>query len=431
MSQRLLDWFVAFATACAIAGFVAVYAKPFNWPPIRSDGYGYYIYLPAWFIHHDPTLERTAADCCGGEYPIFSLISRWPTTGRLENPHPIGEALMLIPFFIVADGLTRWTNLSRDGFTLYYQWIVAFAGVVYFSAGLLMLRKILLRRFTPGISLAVLTAIVFGTNLFHYATYDSLFSHAYSFCLFAVLLYLVPAWLERPSFRNAAAIGAVSALIVLVRHTDALLLLFPVLYGITSIEAGRARFALLWSRRSEVTLMTAMFAALILPQLILYHYQTGQWVFSPYRAIGSFSWGSPKLPQVLFSVQKGLFFWSPLLLLSVAGIPLMRRHAPELFLPTMIVLPVLAYVIASWVDWQMGGSYGHRGFTDVLPVFAIALASLFAELRSREARNVVAVAASLCVALSIVQMFQYWNGIVPFANTTWDYYRAHFLRFSR
>jgi hypothetical protein len=35
------------------------------------------------------------------------------------------------------------------------------------------------------------------------------------------------------------------------------------------------------------------------------------------------------------------------------------------------------------------------------------------------------------VALSVVQMIQYWIGIVPMSDITWDQYCSFFLRFSR
>lgn len=127
----------------AVIGYGCLYAFDLAWPPIRSDGFSYYVYLPAWFIHHDPTLERTAADCCGGTFPQFTAIYRWPATGRWVNPHPIGEAVLLLPFFLAADALTRWSNLSRDGFSMYYQHAAGLAGVLYFAAGLALLRRTL------------------------------------------------------------------------------------------------------------------------------------------------------------------------------------------------------------------------------------------------------------------------------------------------
>ena len=40
----------------------------------------------------------------------------------------------------------------------------------------------------------------------------------------------------------------------------------------------------------------------------------------------------------------------------------------------------------------------------------------------------VAIAALLATALSVVQMIQFWFGLIPPANTTWDQYRELFLR---
>jgi hypothetical protein len=37
--------------------------------------------------------------------------------------------------------------------------------------------------------------------------------------------------------------------------------------------------------------------------------------------------------------------------------------------------------------------------------------------------------AAVFVALSVVQMLQYWTGSIPEANTSWDQYRESFLRF--
>ena len=83
---------------------------------------------------------------------------------------------------------------------------------------------------------------------------------------------------------------------------------------------------------------------------------------------------------MLFSVQKGLFFWSPLLLAAVAGLVLLGRSpnaARAFVLPGVVFLALDTYVIASWWDWQFGGSYGHRGFVDALPIFALGLAAFF------------------------------------------------------
>jgi hypothetical protein len=74
-------------------------------------------------------------------------------------------------------------------------------------------------------------------------------------------------------------------------------------------------------------------------------------------------------------VQKGLFFWSPLLLGAVAGFVVGDRKKLPFLAGTVVVLTLNTYLIASWWDWQFGASYGHRGFVDVLPLLASARAS--------------------------------------------------------
>jgi hypothetical protein len=163
----------------------------------------------------------------------------------------------------------------------------------------------------------------------------------------------------------------------------------------------------------------------------MYKMATGAWLSSPYQALDAgFRFASPHLAEVLFSTEKGLFFWSPVLLLAVLGWVTARGWAVSLVTASAIILTVDTYLIASWSDWQFGGSFGHRAFTDSFGLAAIFMASFFQWAGGRRGVTVaIGAATSLAVLLSILQMIQYWMGIVPIANTTWADYRALFLRF--
>ncbi len=427
----VLDHFTALVAVVALCGYVAVYALGLAWPPIRSDGLSYHVYLPSWFIFHDPSLEALARDCCGGRFPPFSGLFRWADTGRWMDPHPMGVAILASPFFLVAHVLTLWSNLSPDGFSLYYQLLTAASGVFYLALGISFLKKVLVRRFSPGVTLATLVTITWGTNLFHYGTYDSYFSHVFSFSLFSALLWITPRWLETPSPRRSLALGGVAALIVLVRHANVLLLLFPALHGITGGASFRARLSFLGAHWKMVLVVCAAAGLLLSPQLAFYRHATGHWLPNPYGSLGSFHFGAPRIVDVLASPEKGLFFWSPVLVLGLIGFFRLPALMPDVVLPLAIVLPLHAYVVSSWSDWQFGGSYGHRGFTDVLPLFALGMAAFFSRVRGTRMAAVVKVAVPLAVALSVAQMVQYWLRIIPPSDTTWSLYRSIFLRFIR
>lgn len=418
----------ALAVLC-LAGYVYVYGTGLAPEPVRSDGFSYYVYLPSLFLHHDTTLAAVARDCCGGAYPENTGIMRWPRTRRWVNVHPIGVAVMQAPLFPVAHALTKWSNLSADGFTFYYQHAAGLAGLLAVLAGLAVVRSLLRPHFTPTTITATLVTLLLGTNLYHYAVFDSSYSHAHSFLLVAAFMYLTVAWHEHPSRRTPMLLGAVAGLIVLVRHPNALLLNLFWMYGVSA--RGRSIFREYAARRGELGWMMLVAALVIAPQLAIYYDATGRVLVSPYGELG-FNWTSPRLFDVLFSVTKGLFFWSPLLVAALAGLLRLRRSATPLrpfVWPSLAVLTLHFYVIASWWDWQLGGSYGSRGVVDVLPLFAPGFASIFewtsaTRPRAAAATTIVAVA----VALSVFQMLQYWHGIIPFNDTTWGQYREVFLR---
>jgi hypothetical protein len=413
---------VALSAALCLAGYLWVYVTGIAGDPIRSDGFSYYVYLPSWFLHHDTTLAALARQCCGGDFPDFSAIIRWPGTRRWVNAHPIGVAIMQAPFFPVAHALTKWTNLSATGFTLYYQHAAGLAGLAWIVAGLAVLRRLLLESFGDRVTAAVLVALLLGTSLLHYATFDSSYSHPYSFFLFAAFMYLTARWHRAATTRTSILLGIVAGLIVLVRHTNVLFLMVFPLYG-------------LWADGLTMRVMlgrTVLVAALVIaPQLLIYYQATGRPIVSSYGSLG-FNWTSPQIYGVLLSVQKGVFFWSPLLLLAVAGLvrlSRLRKPAAGFVVPGIIFLAINTYVIASWWDWQFGGSYGHRGFVDALPLFALGLAAAFEWASQHELRRALtALVVSLLLCLSVFQMLQYWYGIVPFSDMTWPQYREVFLR---
>jgi hypothetical protein len=359
--STLLRHVVAMVGVVGVFAQIALYGSRPTIAPIRSDGYSYYVYLPNWLLFHDPTLQAAADDCCGGEYPAFAAIIRWPGTGRWVNAHPIGVAVMTAPFFGVAHGLTRWSNLPPDGFSLYYQHAVALAGLAYVLAGLAILRRLLRRHFTEGVVLATLVAITFGTNLFHYAVYDASYSHAFAFCLVCSLLALTDRWWREPGWRVSAALGAVAGLIVLVRHPNALFLALIPLAGVTGWREIVPHARRLLDRWPQLIVIALVAALCVLPQLVLYRQATGSWLVSSYGNLGFPYLWSPRIADVLVSVQKGLFFWSPILLLAVAGFLVPTPWSRRWRLPAAAVFTLLTYIIASWHDWQFGAASATGG----------------------------------------------------------------------
>jgi hypothetical protein len=434
-AHRHVVWVIGVLAVCA---YVAIYAIPLADNPVRSDGQNYFVYLPSWVIYGDTTLEEAANHRFGGTFPAGSAVTRWPVTGRWVNPHQMGVAVLLLPLYLAGHVLTVLTGFPREGWSFFYRHAAGLGGPLYLMLGLFVLKRLLDRLVSPAVALATILTLTFGTNLFHYATFDSLWSHVYSFSLIACFLYLVEDWERRPTSGRAAVLGAVLGLIVLVRHANASMLLFLPLFGLVDVASVRARPRELLARAPQVAVLALTMGVVVSPQLALYKASTGAFFVDPYlnlipkSGVPEFDFLHPHLAGVLVGVRKGLFFWSPALLLGVAGFFTMRGRLRDFRLPSIAVIALSTLLIASWWDWQFGGSYGHRGFTDLLAMFALPLAALYDRAAGRPAiRTAVTVFAGLAVTLSIIQMLQYWAGIIPFSDVTWDQYRAFFLRFSR
>jgi hypothetical protein len=148
------------------------------------------------------------------------------------------------------------------------------------------------------------------------------------------------------------------------------------------------------------------------PQSLIWHEATGHWITNPYPSqAATFHFGSPQLIRTLFSFYPhGLIPWAPIVVLGLIGLVPMRRRVRPLFLPTLVLLPLFAYVVASWTFWSGGGGYGDRFFIDVFPLLAFAVGSLYTAVTAPWQRRLVIGSASLCCAVVLIQMVNYWRG---------------------
>ncbi|GFE62131.1 hypothetical protein [Geobacter sp. AOG2] len=437
MKQALLKHplrlFLAAEAILGIIGIIAVYALRLNYPPIRSDGLGYYLYLPAAFIYHDIGLQSIAAVFNAGHIPgappslwHYSGPLLWDNSSNYLIKYPMGTALLMMPFFFLACIAAFVTNTPVDGFSPLFQYMAAFSGLFYATLGIGILWKVLERNFKQESILVAMIGMVFGTNLFHYATYDSVFSHVYSFFLFSAFLFMVQriyaegrVWYFLPS-------GVLAGLIIITRPTNGLWLLFGILYGVDSFRALADRLAFWRNNAIKMTYGALLCACVISLQLLYWKVITGHLVIFSYRG-EYFNFAKPEVLNVLFSVRKGLFFWSPILLTVIPGLFYIRKNAREYFTPILVFLPLNIYVISSWHSWFYGGSFGHRAFIESIPLFAICFCSLYEGLSSLFLKRVMIFVTAICVMLTTWLMLKYWTGVIPFDETTWDYFVETFF----
>ncbi len=384
------------------------------------DAMGYYLYLPAKFIYHDLHHVAFAADIMReyGPSSSFYQASQIPGApeGQLVMKYTAGLALLWVPLFWLGHWAAGWLHYPQDGFSAPYQVAIGLGGMLYALLGMALLRRFLVRYFSDAVVALVLVTLVLGSNYLQYSVYDSAMSHHYLFTVYALLLLLTARWHERPTWLGAFAIGLTLGLLVLIRPSEMIAVVIPLLWGVASVADARAKLALLRTRWLDVLLLAAGGFLGVLPQLVYWHYATGHWIFYSYGD-QHFSFFKPHTWQVLFSFKKGWLIYSPLLVLVLAGfVPLWRRHR-ALAVPALVFFVLNLWVVSAWDIWWYGGGFGQRAMVQSYAVLSLPWAAGIAWLLTPGRRWAVQAALiAVSVLLVNLNLFQHWQYQVSIIN---------------
>ena len=398
------------------------------------DALGYYLYLPAHFIYHDLSRLAFIPGILREYNPTGSFYQAFPApdgpVGALVMKYPIGLALLNTPFFWLGHWAAGHWNYARDGFSAPYQVAIACGSILYSLLGLGLLRRVLLRYVSDAVVAFTLALIVLGTNYFQYSAIDGAMAHNPGFTLYALLLWLTVRWHEHPRRWSAAAIGLTLGLIVIVRPSDMVAALLPVLWGVTSGGAGRAKLQLLRARWPDVALLVGGGLLAVLPQLLYWKWASGHFFVYSYQE-QRFNFLHPHTWQVLFSFKKGWLIYTPLMALPLLGLAVLWRRNRAVGVPVLAYFLANLWVVSAWDIWWYGGSFGQRALVQSYAALALPLAYLLAWLGEPQPgraglRAAAVLAGALLVNLNLVQHWQYMNGILDGENMNRRYYAAIF-----
>jgi len=330
-------------------------------PTIDWDITLYYHYLPALFIYDDLKFEHPVE-----EWGKRHFYMKTDAEGNRFVKMTAGPAILYSPFFFAGHLYASLSDTYQaDGFSAPYRLALLAAALAYALAGLYFLKRFLQFFLSPGIASLAAVLIFAGTNMPHYSFVEPM-SHVFSFALVSLVLWRFEVYRKKASIKEVVIMGLAAGLIILIRPTNVIALVFPI-------------FLLIWDKPLKGIqwwIHGGLAALLILiavsPQLFYWKYMTGHWIIYSYTEEGFF-FLSPEIWKGLFSYRKGWFVYSPLLFVSLPGFYLLFKAHRKEAMATVLTLLLAFWVTFSWWCWWYGGSFGARPLIEFLPFMALAL----------------------------------------------------------
>jgi len=223
-------------------------------------------------------------------------------------------------------------------------------------------------------------------------------------------------------------LGLVLGMTILVRPTEVICLLVPVLWGITSRETLALKWKLIKNNKLKILSIALSVMAVISLQLFYWKIQTGRFLYYSYESNEKLEFLARHLGEVLFSYKKGWLIYTPVMIFSLAGLFLLRKRAAEVFLSVLVFFIINLLIIASWTTWWFGGSIGQRSMMQSYSLLAFPLAAFLQWLTGRRwiVKGPLFFVILLMIFLNLFQTWQYMNFLIDPSRMTRKYYWAIF-----
>jgi len=403
---------------------------------IAWDILGYYMPLPASFVHHDPLLNST-------EW-LEKLNKEQNLTGTLymissnDEGQPMyffffGMAILYLPFFFIGHLFALLGGFPMDGFSMPYQYAMVFGAIVYTIIGLFYFRKILRYFFSEGIAALVILVVVFGTNYCHHLSIKDLETVNVLFMLVSIILWYTIQWHDEQKRKYMFIIAAAVGLIALVKPSEVVVLIIPLLWNVYSRSSLNDKRILLKKHKYEIVQSVLIAIVIISPQIVYWLIKTGVPYYDTYKNPGvGLDFFHPHILDSLFSFRKGWLLYTPVMIFFLWGMVILYKKNRKVFYALSVYLAITFYIISSWSEWWYGAGFSNRPIIAAYPVLAIGF-GYFLKYISTKKRLFKSIMAGIIICFILFNQFQWWqlrNWILEPYRTTKEYYFATFLKTS-
>ncbi|MBI4672668.1 MAG: glycosyltransferase family 39 protein [Chloroflexi bacterium] len=444
---------------------------PFVTPRVAaSDEIEYFSYLPSILLDGDLNFRnqyeyfcnRDPDDCVKSRFKETFLDLKTPT-GLQINFGPLGTAVLWLPFYLVAHLVALVLQnfnpaFAANGISTPYIYAVCVGSVFYGWLGIYLAYRIARHYFAEVTALGAALVILFATNAVYYMYVAPAFSHAAS--LFASALFVYVWWRTRDSraqgnWQSWILLGASGGLMTMVREQEGVFFVIPLVEFLGVVYAAwRTRDNLAATHQGrhferskaerEISVLPREISAtqfvatpprndirkllknwilggvvmvggafvVFVPQFLVYRVLNGN--FLPARNVtDKFTWNGDHILDILFSNFHGLFTWTPVVLLAVAGLFFLWRRDKMLAAAFLVALAVETYLLGSFSTWFGGAAFGMRRFINCTVIFVVGLAAFAEALQTRVPRPVLAGVGALLILWNLFFILQFVTGMVP------------------
>ncbi len=382
------------------------------------DAFGYYMYLPSIFIYQDvkelkwiPEMDAKYNLTGGNLYQAIPLKNNGIIT--YTNKYLLGISIMQLPFFLMGHCIAGMIGVNQDGFSWPYQYAILLAAIFWTFFGFIFLRKVLLTYFDSRVTGLTLILIALASNLIQYVSVDGGMSHAYIFSMYCFVIWLTIKWHKTPLKSVAFFLGLLMGLAIISRPTELLIILIPLFWGHGSQKEKSEKWKLVIQHQSHLLFVFTGGLIGVLPQLIYWKYTAGSFIYD----VGSKWYFLNPWFRVLFGSEKGWFLYTPIAILMIYGLLLMKNQTYKKAVMIFCLLNI--WVIISWSDWRYGASYSTRALIQSYPVLAFPLALTIQFLFEKGHQRLLILVSIGLIYLNFYQISIYNQNVMENFSPIW------------
>src|SRR5690606_37559248 len=131
----------------------------------------------------------------------------------------------------------------------------------------------------------------------------------------------------------------------------------------------------------------------------------------------------------IFSFRKGWLIYTPAAIFMIIGLYFLWKKNRNIALAISVYAGISFFIMVSWTEWWYGAGYSFRPVVTLYPILIFGVGYLIESIQGNKLKQ--AMFYGFLLLFTTLNIFQYWqfreNIIHPY-RTTFEYYKAAFLK---